>query len=399
MAIAERHAILERVPLLETLQTTMGLRDALNELKSRGINPSSSQLTLKDVKTLMLRRMTTLIESWKSCALSIDHDGPATWERLRSTRGLCLNILEETFQSVVDHVTSGSSSSSSSGGGSSSKSQRLVKLTAFGVQSMSLSCAEGMMNQKSFDVAEVYMEELQDTEDLLIPIHKCARVYFENKYNSVISLQLNDHAQTILNEIVEDTEEFYEESLHDDAEEGEDRRPLVDPEIVRLNFLRGDALSAVSLSSSSSSSSAAMDAYVHADQLARKTKEPETFWGPILRYAMFCSELLESSESKNIAGGREKLVVRIINLSLRSLHLYTQAKVRMVVGASPLTWFPRVLSILRPWVGCDAVIEAFDIGTRNLPPWVLLQWHTQILSLCGAHKYSHITKIIIYWFY
>ena len=87
--------------------------------------------------------------------------------------------------------------------------------------------------------------------------------------------------------------------------------------------------------------------------------------------------MLSSKDGVHVKGGREMLVVKIITLSLRALRLYTSSSNSSNSSkggsgggggstATPSTWFPRVLSLLRPWVGCEAVVTAFDVGTQGI---------------------------------
>jgi hypothetical protein len=415
LAKAERHSLLEKVPMLETLQHTMDARTTINSFKTQFRNSNKHRddgmnANIKTIKRSLLYNIQKIVTSWNNCQLSIEHDTPIIWEQLRSTRVYCLNILEESFHSLVNHISKATGN----------QSNRLMKLVTYGEQKLSLSNAEGMMHSSCYDIANLYLSNLQNM-NLVINTNECARIYFRNCFqysmSSVASNSLEksnerqlQKQQKRLSTIINMTDDFYnpEEEEDDDDDEKDEVVTKIDPEIVKINFLRGDMLHASSLFWSTSNNRAEIDrtlsTYEYAHSIMQRTKDQSIFWEPLLKYAMFCSKLLSSIHSKNVKGGRENLVVKIITLSLRALHLYNGSSNRNTkysdsdsIGnaTTPSTWFPRVLSLLRPWVGCDAVVDAFDQGTKGLPSYLLLKWNSQILSLCGGHQYENITVIII----
>jgi hypothetical protein len=443
LAKAERHALLSKMPLLETLQQTMDLRNTFITYKGRVTHDGVS---MKEMKLMMMKGMTNVIDAWRKCAPSIVQDDPIVWEQLRVARTICLRVLDDTYHILVESIANQNLNRNQV---QLKKSSRVERVLQYGQQHLLLQCAEGMMGRGCHDVADVYLTSLQEMEgqQLLLSPSRCAYVYYENMYTDVVSHVQNDQHQqqhqqqhhhkqeeevmSTLKEIIDGTEDFYESTTNEDEDEdeddadGEDLPPLrVDSDVVRLNFIRADAYNALSRCGSrdtvvgmmsSKSVKEAMKAYEHSVSLIDRTKDADEgsrniFWEPMLRYAVYCSDVLASKSA--IGESRESLVVNIIKLSLRSLRLFTNTvcnqqqnqqnstttaeTTETAATVTPISWFPRVLSLLRPWVGCEAVVSAFDEGTRHLPSYLLLQWNSQLLSLCGGHKYTSITSIILH---
>ena len=415
LANAERHLLLGTIPMLETMQHTMDLRRTFASFKSRVANEGVS---LQQCKKTLIRTMSNLITSWNVSIPDETHDDPSTWNKLRNCRSKCLQILNDSYTTLFDSITDGQSK----------KSIKMKTLMEIGNQTMLLECAQGMNRSGSYDVADVYLSTLQSipTAQLKLSIPKCVRVYYQNIYSD-ISRTAPSSFNTNVDGIEEEND--YSDLIHrlNDIEKGtsgciekysnsQNSSPSQQIQVIKLNFLKSDCLSTLSKThvnkkDTLNGTASAMNSYQHSISLIStltqqgddQNQNQFQFWTPILRYAMYCSQLLDSNTlSESMKGGREHLVIQIVTYSLKALHLYVgegTAKRKTAIAAtsttSPITWFPRVLSLLRPWVGCDSVVNAFDTGTRSLPSWVLLRWNPQLLSLCGGHKYTSITKIIV----
>jgi len=255
------------------------------------------------------------VTTWKDTTLSVEHDTPSGWEMLKCTRVKCLSILEETVHALLTHVSTHVSNHSNN----STKSKRVVALRRYGEQSLVLACAEGMMEQQSYDVAHLYLEQLQQQQGLLINTTQAARIYFQNKFQAAVGAGGGTSGTSgtggtggtsggggtseELQNIIGMTEHYYDTTVEllqkAKKEKTGGGTSKVDPEIVKINFLRGEMLD-VKLQlnhnnddddddddDSRTRIDEVMTTYEHANSLVSLTKDPSLFWEPMLKYAMY----------------------------------------------------------------------------------------------------------------
>ena len=329
--------------MLETLQQTMDARQSINQFKNMAVLRSGGGgggggggVTLKEIKRRLLFHFNQIVTTWKDNTLSVEHDTPSGWEMLKCTRVKCLSILEETVHSLLTHV-----STHVSGGNNPNKSKRMVALRRYGEQSLVLACAEGMMEQQSYDVAHLYLEQLQQQQGLLINTTQAARIYFQNKFQAAVGASggtggtgggggTSEELQNIIGmteHYYDTTVELLQKAKKEKTDGGSTNR--VDPEIVKINFLRGEMLDVnLQLSNDGGGGGSGgggrtridevMTTYEHANSLVSLTIDPSLFWEPMLKYAMYVA--LEASRGGALLLLR--LLVVLINNPSFSLSLY-----------------------------------------------------------------------------
>jgi hypothetical protein len=177
-----------------------------------------------------------------------------------------------------------------------------------------------MMEQQSYDVAHLYLEQLQQQQGLLINTTQAARIYFQNKFQAAVGAGGGagggGGASEELQNIIGMTEHYYDTTVEllqkAKKEKTGGGTSKVDPEIVKINFLRGEMLDVKFQlnhhdhhddddddDDSRTRIDEVMTTYEHANSLVSLTKDPSLFWEPMLKYAMYVP--FEASRGASVA--------------------------------------------------------------------------------------------------
>ncbi len=391
LAIAARHALLTKVPVLEALQQSLDTKRRMMRMHTSPLSLTSGKaITKADIKANLKHHLGALTSTWTSSQLSVEHDTPKMWESLRYTRVEMLRSLYGTIDERMRAV-------------GAKKFRTLRQTVVSAAQQLLLRTAKGMRVSGALDVSTVYLKTLlkkHDKNQLELPVAQVQRELYEiNMAMAVRGQQLDCRdGDEMLSRLIGEIDGqilAYEQS-------NAGQRGTMD-NIISLRFLRARAHSFLALSPSGtqqgsqrSSQVQALEAFDTAiEQVAASSAQHAT---EILSYSLFCSSLLDArlmwAKDEEV-----ELVTKTMVTGLRALRLSTSStSVGAIAGNSdsaPSAFFPRLLTLLRQYRHHEKVIEAFEEGIRGVQSWQVLHANSQLLSMIGNDSYARVSQAVL----
>jgi hypothetical protein len=391
LAVAARHALLAKVPLLEALQQSLDTRQLMMRSRASPLALSSSKIKTKaDVKAKLMHLLEALTSTWAASQLSIEHDTPNIWEALRYTRAEMLRSLYGTIDEQLRAA------------GAKKPSRTLRQTVVSAGQQLLLQTATGMRVSGALDVSTVYLKTLlkrHAKNQLALPIARVQRELFENNMAMAVRGGQLDHRDgaEMLSRLIK---EIHGQLMADKQSSAVQGGAFDD--VVSLKFLRARAYSILALSPSNTKQDSlnnsqvlALEAFdsavVHVGMSSSAKHAPE-----ILSYSLFCSRLLETKLTwANIE--KVELVAKIMATGLQALRLSASTPTAATGGTdmSAAAFFPRLLTLLRRYRHHEEVVTAFEDGTHGVQSWQILHANSQLLSMIGNDSYARVSQAIL----